>query len=187
MNTHPIADAAPSDSLVPAIQIMENQNRFFIHYDNTTGPLPLVPLTITNACATAADLFWQRSSRCCAIVLLLDVASRHWSWVIPRQTCSRDGCCWQAPRRELLSNLWPGSWYVAGSFQTRVVEHEEDVLDHVPPVPGVHFVQIRRGDNIHIFTFLRLGPEDVRCPTRELVLQAGWATVEEALPRMTLR
>lgn len=92
--------------------------------------------------------------RCMAAMLLLDVRTRMWEWRVPWQRCWVSFAAWQPDRVEGLA--LGGDLRLAGSFQSVAENDPAEVLQHVPPIVGIHFIVHRwQGENV-IWAFLHL-------------------------------
>lgn len=160
--------------------------------DERTAPLfnpfglPQVPKSLTDHLALLGERFHARHGRCVAAVLLLDVASRQWSWAIPAQRCARDAACWSASRADFPA--FPPTALLAGSFQTRVLAEGEQPADCPPPHDGLHFVLVagQRGEPPAIWSFVRAAGRTRHVPAADLIVDDLDAAIAQALPRLTL-
>ena len=148
--------------------------------------MPALKKSTTDRMAVLAEMHWQMNRRCIGMVLALDVLKRSWRFTIPNQRCSRDSACWSVLQED-YQQIEP-HWLLAGSFQSRLVHKEEEVIDAPPPHDGVHFVMSieRQGGERKIWTFYRFDLKTRLVPAEAALVDDWEGQLREALPRLKL-
>jgi hypothetical protein len=103
---------------------------------------------------------------------------------VPSQRCSRDAACWSAVRED-FPGIVPHR-RIGGSFQSRVLASGEEVADAVPPVPGVHFVQLLEKDTPSIWCFIRTDDQTHHVRPQDVIVDDWDAALIEFAPRLQL-
>jgi hypothetical protein len=85
----------------------------------------------------ASKMFWQEHQRCIAFVLLYRLDRSHWSIELPSQSCRHDLAKW-SPALSAPIDAHDG-YALAGTFQSRILPKDPDLLTIAPDDPGLHF------------------------------------------------
>jgi hypothetical protein len=148
--------------------------------------LPLMPQSMTDWCAQAAQRFWRQRQRCLGIVLLLNVRTREWTAAIPSQRCSKSASCWSAALADFPS--FPPETILAGSFQTRLLGGGEEPADCPPPHDGIHLVQQAGPEPIPqpVWCLARAGGRTFDVKPHDVLFDDIDAALQQAAPRLTV-
>ncbi len=162
----------------------QDQDSGEISVANPSIALPPLAKSMTDWLAIFCEIFWQRHERCVSVLLLLDLATRRWSFEVPAQRCSRDASCWTA--RYGVSADPSRKPVLAGTYQSRLLAENEQVSDAVPPIPGAHFVHVIEQTCRGVYTFLRIDEELHALQPQVLIVDDLEAMMAECRPRVRL-
>jgi hypothetical protein len=112
--------------------------------------MPPVRHSLLMHCGLAGVRFLERTGRCMAMLLTLDIRTREWSISVPPQRCQPDAACWTFRPGVLHKDL-----RLAGSFQIRA--RDLDIAPSLPPHDGLHLIQHHLGQAYALRFFLRAG------------------------------
>lgn len=145
--------------------------------------LPPIPDCIVEFASTLGDLQFHRHRRCLAVLLLLETTRAQWVARLPRQVCGRTGSCWSTSEDLGIHS----TEVLAGTFQVRTDLGPDEVLHAVPPIDGVHLVQVPHPDQPRgLWSFLRVGGEVRPVVLSDVSFDENETALAAAMPRLTL-
>ena len=151
--------------------------------------LPKMPKSMADQLVLFGDLVWRRHGRCVAVLLLMDPATRRWSFRVPAQRCGPAASCWSASAADVPRRARGGGPLLAGSYQTRLLAGGEAPGHAPPPHDGVHVVhQVGPAGGPgpqSVSVFLTAGGRMRPVAAEEVLLDDLEAGLEECLPRLT--
>jgi hypothetical protein len=142
--------------------------------------MPQIRQAMVLHCGMTSDRFYQRTGRCMAFVLALNVQQRDWQMMVPQQRCGPDSACWTLQPSDIPPAL---PLRIAGSFQM-LTGHFDPSHPELPNHDGLHLIQHRIGTIHTLRCYLCTGGEYTHAHSELVIRDEVEAMLQEAKGRM---
>ena len=151
---------SPISRALPLVQLRREGDAVIVVPDSPELQrfhLPRIDKSLVDWLSSALEQILREHQRCAAILLALDLSTPQWTFYVPRQNADRDAACWLLHKNPTV--VLPPTNRIAGSLQVRILAPGEEAADAIPPVDGLHIVQVFNEDILTMWCFLRVHHE----------------------------